>query len=762
MQINLQTFNNIISYKNRNAQKKEAISKSYASNPFAQISKDTVQISFKGNDYCSPKNFQVKNLENLRCPVCGLIMLTEKQIGEYVNDIGAKKGQALIDALEKYEDESVITGKPSEDKTGFGIYRPYKKEIVDVYIELAKQNPKLNLLELTKHQAQICINALIAEQLVVIDELKAHIEQEYEGDLKEDLLKRVKKYTKQIKGEDKETFARQKFIFGMKKGLDSERQAKLDEITTKMPTSENDINSFFVQYQRLESPKDVAKKLVQQTRPTAEHITPRALGGSDSYANYFCDCEDCNGKRRTTGFYEWYKGIPGFAERLQKYIEVVRIAIDEDRLDGEYDDYIETFADTILDVSEGEIILEIPEVTNPEKKQMVLKKRFRQIENLRSKHGSLISIRNQIKDEIAKLKSYKHYEDTNKYRKNLEELARIAKEREEIVAQLEALRPPLYEARKEMTSLKTSADSEKNPATKMVLTAQYEEKAKEYARRNGQITQLEARDNELRKRVIILKVQNKTSAAREAALESQYNALRITKSRIEELEEKIAKLGDVNSKEADLNAKIENCDMNIATLEAANEGLLASGFDKNDDSLYQKWLHQNNLLKATETILKSKDCQKMSVSLANAREIIETAKKTIKQEIAQLENQACVCYFINQDMIKTLSKERSNYQTKLDSVLAIKAQVQSLQAQVETLCKGKTPQEIRREYELISNEKRIIFDIYRIGEKKARLERLNEIIEKNEAQFTQLENYENLTNAQYDELISFIEVDEVF
>ena len=122
MQINFQTFKYLAFNK---AQKKAQ--NNGVVNPFARNEYDSVEISFKASKHCSTQNFRVKEIPNLHCPACGLIMLTESQVGMFVRDVSSKKGQELADALEKYEDESVMTGKPSRDKTGFGIYRPIKK-----------------------------------------------------------------------------------------------------------------------------------------------------------------------------------------------------------------------------------------------------------------------------------------------------------------------------------------------------------------------------------------------------------------------------------------------------------------------------------------------------------------------------------------------------------------------------------------------------------------------------------------------------------
>ena len=78
---------------------------SFVSNPLACDVFQKQNISFER--HCPPTDFKVKTVANMRCPVCGLTMLTSNQINAFVNEISPLKGQELADALEKYEDESV-------------------------------------------------------------------------------------------------------------------------------------------------------------------------------------------------------------------------------------------------------------------------------------------------------------------------------------------------------------------------------------------------------------------------------------------------------------------------------------------------------------------------------------------------------------------------------------------------------------------------------------------------------------------------------
>ena len=132
---------------------------------------DTVKISF-GGKYCSTDNFKVKRIENLKCPVCGKLMLSDKQINSFVKDVAPKKGEELIQALEKYEDDYVFTNKKLSQKTG--IYRPVSQAAVDIIKLLAKENPNEDLYGLFQIQKQKSIQELIPMQLDVMKKFEEY------------------------------------------------------------------------------------------------------------------------------------------------------------------------------------------------------------------------------------------------------------------------------------------------------------------------------------------------------------------------------------------------------------------------------------------------------------------------------------------------------------------------------------------------------------------------------------------------------------
>ena len=752
MQVNFNIFNNIWHTKQaQNKQQKNTV----ATNPFAQTKTDSF-ISFKG-DYCSPKNFLVKKLPNLHCPACGQIMMSDKQIEKFVNYVGAKKGQELIEALEKYEDESTITGKPSKDKSGFGVYRPFKKDIVDVYKRLAYENPNDDLLTLTKNQAKICIENLIAQQMLVIEELRAYIIYNFENeDERKALLKKIDDFEKQIKGEVSETFARKKFIAAIKNATNSAHALEIDKIVSQMPSSENDINSFFVKYSRAKSSKEIASKFVQQTAPTTEHLKPQSMGGSDSLSNYICDCEDCNNKRGTTPFYDWIQTLPDFEERLQEYVNEVRLAIDNKKLGNgdEYDTYIESIIETLEEMSEGEIILDVPEVKNPEKKAQVIKRRARQISQLKTQNEQIKEMARQFNDEISRLKQQEDFYAIYEYFEAQKELESVDEQLASLNTRIQALRAPLYEAKRDFESAQIAVEGAKDPAERLAFKKESDKKEEIYQEKETQYNALDKKIGKLQRRKISLKKIKKPYSTRIKELEEQIIFYGSIVSRGNALSEKIAKLGNYPQKIANLSAQIKQLEAEINELETKNNEIMArSTFLTTNTANYNKYCHQKDLLRVAENLLQNRNFNKLNTSANMEREVVEIGIKTIKATIAELEALDEVQYFTNMAEIRTKDQERTKAQIKLDEVLKTKTEAQNLQAQINEICKGETLDSIKEKYQTLSQERKTISEISTIDDSKA--------IQRNEIAFLQLQDYANLTNIQYSRLISMIEVDDI-
>lgn len=761
MQINFQTFKYLTFKKvDKKAQNNGVI------NPFARNEYDRVEIAF-GAKHCSTQNFRVKEIPNLHCPACGLIMLTDAQVGMFIRDVSSKRGQELAGALEKYEDESVITGKPSRDKAGFGIYRPIKKDIVDIYKQLAIENPEMDLLDLTKLQAKKCIDDLIYQQMQVILELSQYIEENYEGDKKEALLKKIEEYTKQIKGETKEQFARKKFIYAMKQAVDKVHKDDVEQIVSKMPTSENDVNSFFVKYAKKNdlTSSDIASKFVNQSIPTAEHVKPKALGGANALNNYICDCADCNAKRGHVPFHEWLQTLPEFEDRLQDYVNDVRSAIDADffKDSPEYDTYVEKIIETLAEVTEGEVILEIPEITNPAKSAAVLKRRENEIAKIKTQNEKLAKRRDELRSEIAKLEEYEFFDDVDEHREILEELAQANKMVESLSQEAIALRQPIYDLKRELDTLEDKIESAKTLEEKEALRALYQEKENKYSQLDSRVKNLENRIGAFKRKRINLKKQKKPYWVKEEAIKARIQNLRIILTRINELNAKLTKLGNWEQKEIDLNTKIAQLTLQIDEAQDVNLQIATKAdFNPNNSIPYNEYCHKKELLRAAENMLKNKDYRKTSINAGLGREVIETGKKAIDEEINKLETQDSVIYYINLINIKEWERKKEELEDKLREILKAKLEAQILKEQISQVCESKSEEQIKSEYLALCEEKRTIDEIHKISEKRTRLEHLIKIVRKNDSQLRKLENFRELTNSQYAELISFIELEEIY
>ncbi len=759
MKINLSTIKYFALNRTNQTQRQNG----FVANPFAQNQKDSVEISFKATKYCATQDFQIKDIPNLYCPACGLVMLNDKQIGAYIKDVGNKKGEELIETLEKYEDDSVVTGKPSRDKTGFGIYRPYKKEVVDLYKELARENPDEDLLGLTKIHAKRCIEKLIEEQMVVIEELQRYINANYKGDEKDALLEKVDEFVKQIKGESDETFARKKFTVGMRNAVNSTREKnEIDAITNKMPTSENDINSFFVKYARkAESSKEIATKFVEQSKPTAEHLRPKNAGGKNNLANYICDCADCNQKRGHTPFTEWLQTLLGFEQRLQQYIDDVRIAIDNDELDDEYDTYIENIVETIAEISEGEIILEVPEVLNPEKNEAAMRRRKNEIEKLKAQNEQLIKTKEALEAEIAELEKYPNFDNVDEHREINESIEVINQEIDQLNQRSSRLEGAKYRLKQELNGLESVVKSA-SAADKPSLQARYDAKAREYEDTEKEIEKNKDRVGELKRKKIKLKKQKKGFVASEEAIKTRCEQFRALALKIKELRERIDKLNYIE-KEAVLLDRIAECKNEIFEREVQNNQIIYDGqINPSDTTDFNKYNRLNDLKRTAENILKGKDCKKFGANSGQVREIIEMGRQSIELQIKELARLDSVIYFLNLNEIKAQQSTKEKLEAKLAEIEEVKAQSLVLQAEVAQLCGDMTEDEIAQEAKRLQQETRIISDIHALSAKRTMLNHLAKTIRKNGIQFKKLDDYRNLRNNEYEEILSFIDVSNVF
>ena len=740
------------------------IKNSYVSNPFA-LNKDTLELSFT-SQHCSEKNFEIKNIPNLRCPACGLIMLTEAQINTFANEVSDKKGEDLVSVLEKYENENTITGKESKDKTGCGIYRPIKKQVVDVIKKLALEHPESNLSDLVRLQASKCIKELIVSQMLVVKEVEEYIKTNVENlDERQELLEKLDKYVEQIKGVSNETFARKKFIYNIKRSTSNiDNRNDIEAIASKMPTSETDVNSFFVKYaNKAENSRDIAKKLVDQGIPTAEHMKPKSKGGKDRISNYICDCADCNSRRGNVDFDEWVRQTPEFEERLQEYVNDVQDLIDFDLLSPKYDDYAQVIINTIAELTEGEVVLEIPDTTNPSKIQNLMKKRKKEIEIMQIQHRELVDQRDSLSKEIAGVEAYKNFKFYDDYREIKEEIENIKKEIEDKEYLVTSLKTPLQSLKNELDSLLDCIELAPSEEAKKSLLDEYNQKFKNYNELSSHFEKHEATLDRLKQRQTKLRKQSRQYIQKIEKLDGRIVYLTEARSKIVKIEEKIENLRNIVSKSDELEERIKETEKEIERMNLQNQEISSNGkFSLSDMKKYNQFLHKNELLGVSDRLLESRAYKKTGYHVGLTREIIEIARDVIVREIDELQNQDDVIYFNNVSQIKKLDSKKKNDVEKYQEAQRASLQLKNLEEDLLKLSNGKTSQELEKEYKMCQEERDTITYILGITKKRQDLEHLTRIIKQNEQQLEKLKDFDKMSNSQYAQIVDYIELQTVF
>ncbi len=366
-------------------------------------------VIFKG-DACSTSNFKIKTIENLHCPVCGYIMLNPEQQEMFVQDVYDKKGEDLAKTLEKYEDESIFTHKQTPRKKS--IFNPQRQQVVNIIKNLALKHPDLDLAQLVQLQANSSMPSLIEQQLAITTELKEYVKQNINSpDKLQSLNNTIFEHETRIKGKSPIDFSRKVFIYEILKIVDEdENKERINEIVSKLPNSKNDINSFFVKYSKNKTSKEIALKIIEQSKPTAEHLFPESKGGANSISNYICDCAVCNNKRRDLDFFDWQKEIPNFQQRLQEYLKTIQAALDNNILPDDYDSYIPKIIETIRSLSGGHIILYQPDSTLDKSKANTIATRNKTLISYEEKLSKIIQEKTTLETEIRKIKLSPYYQ----------------------------------------------------------------------------------------------------------------------------------------------------------------------------------------------------------------------------------------------------------------------------------------------------------------------------------------------------------------
>ncbi len=711
-----------------------------------RLSKDTVEISF-GEKRLSSENFKIKKIENLRCSVCGKLMLNDEQTESFVEDVASKKGYQLVQALKKYEDDSIFTKKPTSKKTS--VYRPINQAAVDIIKRLAKQNPHEDLYGLFRIQNEKSLRELIPVQIDVMDKFEEYaLSHATDDEHKEKLKSLIEEYRKQIYGLSEIQFSRKKFIYDAVHSFsDKDEQEEVNEIVQNLPNSKNNVHAFFVKYTSLnKNSKGVAKSLILQTIATTEHILPKSKGGKDVLSNYIVDCGECNSARQNLDFDEWIQDNPNIQKNLQEYLSEVQKAIDSGFLDKEYKRYIPNVRSTIERLSKGKIKLKLTDSKNPKITAETSVEKKGKLSELAQKIEEATAKKDSLELEIKEAESSEEYKLYSQY--------------EILCKEIDIAKSKIKPAEDELKQLKDSLNRVSYAAVNPFSRPFKKQKNKSACEMNNIKTQI----NEQRKKLKKIHEDLKKLKAERDAIVGKMPVLEDVEEQIADLSQKRVRKNKVTAEiqknksiadgETNVKQKYMHASNEMFMLQKQNEKILEAGFDVSDTSDYEEYKNSIELLVQAERIQKERKYGNNSPE--TMYKLINIAMEALQTATSDLLQRDSVIYFTNTEKIQKLKTEIGTYSKFLSDVAKAKDQLSKLYKRLTDISKEIGDIDLDSELERLYEQKTALQKIRRIKPMKKEYEELSETIEHNQAIYDKIRNFESLSNEEFFSLVEQI------
>ena len=159
-------------------------------------------------------------------------------------------------------------------------------------------------------------------------------------------------------------FNRKSFIYDLAKLLENTPDVELRDdmlkVASNLPTSRECVSAYVMKFAP-ESSEKIMYRLLWPSMASVEHIFPRSCGGIDDLSNYGGACTRENSDRKSISFVEQLKRKPNTKIYCQKYVDrLIELAHEGVFANNNIDTkYIEEFKNTILEESEGQILLDI-------------------------------------------------------------------------------------------------------------------------------------------------------------------------------------------------------------------------------------------------------------------------------------------------------------------------------------------------------------------------------------------------------------------
>lgn len=313
----------------------------------------------------STGGFITKKMDDVPCCCCGGRMVRANQMENKAREFTGLRGAELADKIEADKDffrtpQRVVMMLAAEEARAHGGDLARAKGMAGKGLKEKTQNYCINSLK----EADTIVKAAYGEKNPVSNLIANEINNLQGGKI-----------------------ARMPFTAKLEKVADSIDPMTYDKVmdaAMNIPASFEEVRKAFGQANG--GAQNIARRMLEPSMQTIEHIHPKSLGGPNATQNFIAECKDCNNPRGNMSYAEWLKVHPEYPAKAQKHIEWFQQQVVDGKIDSRYDDYGIDVKATLSKESYGAIELK---VLNPEK-----------IKELREakKAGQEVS----VSDEIAK------------------------------------------------------------------------------------------------------------------------------------------------------------------------------------------------------------------------------------------------------------------------------------------------------------------------------------------------------------------------
>ena len=489
-----------------------------------------------------------------------------------------------------------------------------------------------------------------------------------------------------------------------------------------MPTSSGSVSAFLIKYSRRGS-EEIARRLLNPSLTTTEHVHPRSKNGQNNTANYIAMCAECNSQRGNMPYLEWFKIRPEMPENLQKYINKIAERIKSKELRG-FDSYIFEIIRTIERETDGQLILEKPDLDTIEVSDASIE--LGKIRNKKPKKSYFERLEKTIKDKKENLEELKKI--ASRFKKdeefiNLQKYNALVEEIDSLVEKKRQISDELNEAKREqrtndarIKAIQNAEEQLKKPGLKPKEANELRSKLRN-AKAKVQPAELPALkvntlDEEYKK--ITSEIERKRTQLAEIltnlTLEEDY------KVQEEEILAKIEERDKIKQKIYSLEKQIDDKKQVVSKKNQIEKSILAKKevlmqiFGKEyvidaNTSLVKKY----DLLVKKLNIVDNMDPKTFCSELKAPRGIkysfiLQEARASILSQIEELKKHDIVKYRESQLEVEKLEKERKECNIRLKEINDIEKAIEKLKLNLASLNSIQSERELSEKLDLIKTK----------------------------------------------------------